>query len=84
MTVVSDSNDELRKQFEVEKNELETDIEKLKTQINEQDDEISRLKNQIVELEERQPERIVETVVQKETATAETFEPSEVTVTFFC
>ena len=78
MTVVSDTSDEFRKQFEIQKAELENDISKYKERIDEQENEIQKLKGEIVELEAREPsERVVEKVVEK---TVEG-EPSEV---MFC
>uniref|UniRef100_A0A7M5X8X7 Kinesin motor domain-containing protein n=1 Tax=Clytia hemisphaerica TaxID=252671 RepID=A0A7M5X8X7_9CNID len=66
MTVVSDTSDEFRKQFEVQKAELEEDIAKYKERIEEQEIEIQKLKDDIVELEAREPsERVVEKVVEK-------------------
>ena len=58
---------EIRKQYETQIAELESDTNQLKNNINEQDEVIARLKQQIAELESRQPvERVVETVVQRE------------------
>ena len=72
-TVSIDTSEEIRKQYVTQIAELEGDTDKLKDNIQEQDDEIARLKQQIADLESRQPERVVETVVQHEEGTAEVY-----------
>ena len=64
--ITRDVNVEIRKQYETQIAELESDTNQLKDNINEQDEVIARLKQQIAELESRQPvvERVVETVVE--------------------
>jgi len=66
-TVVSssDSTEELRKQFEVQKAELEQDAERLKLKNEEQNEHIERLKEQVKQLEAKET-----VVVQKDNVVA--------------